>query len=562
MPASRLHRAGDPTPAHARDLTSQALARIQQHLATTGPDPLIITTRHAVATTTSEDLHDLAAAPIWGLARTAQNEHPGRIILIDTDTDPHHLPPATLATALATGEPQLAIRHNTMHIPRLAPAQPPATPTFPPLDPDGTILITGGTGTLGQLLARHLATHHGARHLLLASRHGPDAPGTTELTHDLHHLGATTTITACDTTSPTDLAALLQTIPTQHPLTAVIHLAAVLDDATIETLTPTQLHTVLTPKTDTAWHLHTLTQNHPLTAFILFSSAAGTLGSPGQANYAAANTYLDALAHHRTAHHQPATSLAWGLWATTTTMTAHLTPTDLTRLRRTGLIPLTTPDALNHLDTALTHHQPHLLPMHIQTAALSAQAEAGKLPPPLLGLVRTPLRRAAATSPAENAAAWRERLSGRPEEEQHRLLLDMVRTTIAQILGHPTGATVEADRGLLDLGFDSLSAVELRNQLSAATGLRLPATAAFDYPTAAALARYLQSALNPAGYDPQQTMLAELNRLEAATSALPRGAPRDRLVRAGDDHDQADERQRQRRRGRGHRGHRPAGIRQ
>ncbi|WP_159047072.1 beta-ketoacyl reductase, partial [Streptomyces pactum] len=192
------------------------------------------------------------------------------------------------------------------------------------IDPNGTALITGGTGTLGALLARHLVHHHHVTHLHLTSRRGPDAPGARQLHDELTRAGAHITLTACDTTDPAELANLLATIPREHPLTTVIHTAGTLDDATTTNLTDTQLHTVLRPKIDTATHLHHLTLDHPVTTFVLYSSAAGQLGTAGQANYAAANTYLDALAHHRHAHGQPATSLAWGLWNTRSGMTGHL----------------------------------------------------------------------------------------------------------------------------------------------------------------------------------------------------------------------------------------------
>ncbi|MCK9921408.1 beta-ketoacyl reductase, partial [Frankia sp. AgPm24] len=201
----------------------------------------------------------------------------------------------------------------------------------PAFDPEGTVLITGGTGTLGALLAHHLVQHHGVRHLHLTSRRGPHAPGATDLHHHLTTLGATITITATDTTNPQQLTHLLTTIPPHHPLTSIIHTAGTLHDATLTTLTPTHLHHTLNPKTHAAWNLHHHTQHLPLQHFILFSSIAATLGTPGQANYAAANTFLDTLAHHRHTHGQPATSLAWGLWHQTSTMTSHLDTTDLTR---------------------------------------------------------------------------------------------------------------------------------------------------------------------------------------------------------------------------------------
>ncbi len=184
------------------------------------------------------------------------------------------------------------------------------------LDPEGTVLITGGTGMLGAIFAEHLVTRYGIEHLLLVSRSGPDAPGASELQQRLTGLGAQVAITACDTSNPAELAAALDTIAASHPLTAVIHAAGVLDDAVVTELSPQQLDAVLAAKADAAWHLHHLTADRDLAAFVLFSSAAGILGSPGQANYAAANAFLDALARHRHHTQRRATSVAWGYWQT------------------------------------------------------------------------------------------------------------------------------------------------------------------------------------------------------------------------------------------------------
>ncbi|MDJ1138602.1 beta-ketoacyl reductase, partial [Streptomyces iconiensis] len=269
-----------------------------------------------------------------------------------------------LNTALNTNEPQLALRNGHILLPRLTPTPTPTPetgtgtetgnpPPQPPLNPNGTVLITGATGALGQLIAEHLITHHGIRHLLLTSRRGPHAPHADTLTHHLTQLGAHTTLLPCDTANRQELTNLLTHIPTQHPLTAVIHTAGVLDDALLTDLTPDRIDTTLRPKTDAAHHLHELTTHHPLDAFILFSSITGITGTPGQANYAAANTYLDALAQHRHTLGLPATSLAWGLWQQPHGMTAQLTTTDLTRITRTGITPLTTHEALHLFDTAL-----------------------------------------------------------------------------------------------------------------------------------------------------------------------------------------------------------------
>ncbi|WP_147339741.1 type I polyketide synthase [Actinomadura spongiicola] len=472
----RAEGEGPHDPEHVHALTEQALTLIQNN-----PDTrLIILTHHAIATTPDEPIHDLPAAATWGLLRTAQNEHPEQITLIDTDhPDNKDLIPA----ALATGEPQLAIRNHTLHTPRLTPTTS-KDQQAPDLDPDRTVLITGGTGTLGALIARHLINRHGARNLLLTSRRGLDAPGAHDLATELTQLGANITITACDTTDPHALADLLDGIQ----LTAVIHAAGILDDATITALTPQQLHTVLRPKVDAAWNLHHHTQNHDLAAFILFSSAAGTLGNPGQANYAAANTYLDALAHHRHTNNLPATSIAWGLWSDSSGMTGHLDQADLARLRRTGMIPLSAEDGLAFFDAALAAGSPTVVPVRLDRAAIRAQAETGALPRLLHRLAGVPVRRLAHGADPSSLARDLARRSG---PERRRVVLDLVLAHVAAVLGHAEPEAVEPEQAFRELGFDSLTAVQLRNQLGAATGLRLAPTVVFDHPTATALADHL-----------------------------------------------------------------------
>ncbi|MFC4110942.1 beta-ketoacyl reductase, partial [Micromonospora zhanjiangensis] len=312
---------------------------------------LVVVTRGAVAVTDTDD-PDPDQGAVWGLIRSAQAEHPHRFTLLDTD-QPHLPDPTTL-----THHTELALRNNTLHTTHLTPHTP-TTTTTPTLT--GTILITGGTGALGTITTRHLATHHPHLHLVLASRQGTNAPTAPELTT----LGAD--IRTCDITDPHQLQQLINTLPN---LTAVIHTAGTLHDTPLHKLTPHNLHHTLQVKAHTAHHLHQLTQNHNLTHFITYSSLTGTIGNPGQTAYAAANAYLDTLTTHRHHHHQPATSIAWGPWHLTTGMTAHLTTTDHHRITTTGTTPLTTTHALQLLDQALTTTTPTLIAANLNPTAL------------------------------------------------------------------------------------------------------------------------------------------------------------------------------------------------
>ena len=321
-------------------------------------------------------------------------------------------------------------------------------------------------GCWARSFAEHLVTRYGIKHLLLVSRRGPDAPGADELQQRLAGLGAHVAITACDTSNPAELAAALDTIDAGHPLTAVIHAAGVLDDAVVTELTPQQLDAVLAAKADAAWHLHRLTADRDLAAFVLFSSAAGILGSPGQANYAAANAFLDALARHRHHTQRPATSVAWGYWQTPSGMTAHLNTADLTRLTSTGLTPITSEHGLALFDAALTSQQPNLLASPLNTAALTRRARHNTLDPMLSALV-TSRRQAATASPRTLAAT----LAGQTPQQRLETLTAMVTATTAAVLAHPDPAALDPDRPFKDLGIDSLTALELRNTLNQHTGL-------------------------------------------------------------------------------------------
>ncbi|MEV6932617.1 SDR family NAD(P)-dependent oxidoreductase [Dactylosporangium sp. NPDC051485] len=376
---------------------------------------------------------------------------------------------------------------------------------------DGTVLVTGGTGTLGALVARHLVRVHGVRDLLLVSRSGMDAPGAEELAAEL---GAR--VVACDLADRAAVERLL----VSESVRAVVHTAGVVDDGVVESLTPERLDAVLRPKVDAAWNLHELTGD--LTAFVLFSSAAGVFGSPGQGNYAAANTFLDALAAHRRALGLPAHSLAWGQWARASGLTGRLDERDLARLSRSGIVPLADDEALALLDAATGSDRAALAPVRIDLAALREQAAHGALPATLTALAGPPGRRPAA---ARNDApgpdgALAARLAGVPEADRPGVVVDLVRAQVATVLGHAGPETVQPNRGFVDLGFDSLTAVELRNRLTAATGFRLPATLVFDYPDSTSLAGFLLAQLGDAAPAPAtDPVLGELERLERVLAA-------------------------------------------
>ncbi|MFI7650770.1 type I polyketide synthase, partial [Micromonospora sp. NPDC049460] len=480
-----------PGPVHG--LLAEVLGVLQGWLAAerhTGGSRLVVLTRGAVAVDDDAEVADLAGAAVWGLLRSAQAEHPGRFLLVDVD-DPDRSA-AALAGLLSADEPQAAVRDGVVRVPRLVAATESDAPA-PSLDPDGTVLVTGGTGALGALTARHLVTRHGVRHLVLTSRRGADADGVADLLAELADLGATATVEACDAADRNALAALLDRIDPAHPLTGVVHSAGVLADRTLTSLTAESLAEVLRPKVDAAAHLHELTAGLDLGLFVTYSSAAGVTGSPGQANYAAANAFLDALAHRRRAAGRPALSLAWGPWAESGGgMTAALDRADTDRLARAGVRPLPQADGLALFDAALLTGRSVAVPMTVDGPALRAQAEAGTLPSVLRGLVRTPRRRAARTGPARTAALT-DQLAGLDREERAAALLRLVLDQVAAVLGYADAAAVEAARPFTDLGFDSLTAVELRNRLGAVTGLRLPATLVFDHPTPLALADHLDA---------------------------------------------------------------------
>ncbi|NUS73202.1 MAG: SDR family NAD(P)-dependent oxidoreductase [Corynebacteriales bacterium] len=439
---------------------------------------LVFITRDAF----SESNSDPAAAAIWGLIRSAQTENPGRFVLLDIDSN--GLPDGTIAAALHTGEEQLAIRGDRLFVPRLSKVNTASEALF---DSSGTILLTGGTGELGSQVARHLVTTYGANDLLLTSRRGADAPGASTLATELAAHGARVRFASCDTADYSALGQVIDSVG--DSLTTVIHLAGVLDDALITSMTTDQLDTVLRAKVDSAWNLHEHTKNLDLRAFILFSSAAGTLGTPGQGNYAAANAFLDSLAQLRRNVGLPAQSLAWGLWEQRSTMTTALSDADVARMARMGVGAMPTEQALGLLDAAMASGETTVTPIRLDTAAVR---KSGEIPPILRSLVRVSTQKPATVASGNELI---DRLMPLTNREREHLLLELLSDHIGAVLGHEQSTTINTKRAFKELGFDSLMAVELRNRLNAETGLRLPVTLTFDHPTPVALAQHLKKQL-------------------------------------------------------------------
>jgi NADPH:quinone reductase-like Zn-dependent oxidoreductase/NAD(P)-dependent dehydrogenase (short-subunit alcohol dehydrogenase family) len=348
-------------------------------------------------------------------------------------------------------------------------------------DPDGWVVISGGTGTLGRLVARRLA-EQGARRLLLLSRRGPHAPGADELLAALRDAGASVDVVACDVADREQLAAVLGHARQSAPLTAVVHAAGITDDVMSDALTTQRLAGVMAAKAIPPWNLHELTAEDDLAGFVLFSSPAGVFGSAGQAAYAAANATLDALAAFRRHAGLPATSIAWGLCEQRSDITARLTDVDRARMRRNGVLPLPTPAALDLFDAARHSHHPVVIAAHL-TGALAHRTGA-------------PAPRTATTAPsAGHVSGVISQLTVLRPAERDLAILNLIRAQAAIVLGHTDSGIIEPHQPFLELGFDSLTAVELRNRLSTTTGLHLSATLTFDHPTPHALAESIGAML-------------------------------------------------------------------
>ncbi|GAA0223767.1 type I polyketide synthase [Cryptosporangium japonicum] len=470
-------------------------------------DPSVVDSRLVVVTTgavaTGEAPPEPVGAAVRAFFRSAQRENPDRFLLVDLDDRPasRSALPALVADLTATGptEPDVAIRDGRLLVPRLVPLP---VPTAAAADGagarsdwpgGGTVVVTGATGLLGGLVARHLVTAHGVRHLTLVSRRGPDAPAAAGLREDLVAAGAEVDFRAGDVGDRDALSDLLADIRRRRPLTAVVHTAGVVDDGLVTTLTAERVRAVLHPKVRAGAYLDELTRDDDLRAFVVFSSLSSVAGGAGQAGYAAANAYLEALVARRRATGRSAVALAWGPWAPVdgAGMTGGLTAVDTLRMRRGGLVPLTRDDGLAIFDRALTAPtEPVLVTARFDLAALKRKP-AGDVPALLRALVPAPKPGGAPGGRRPAAKGWDGALAGLEPERRAVVLLDLVRAEVAAVLGHASVERIRPDKPFKDLGFDSLTAVELRNQLTTATGVRLPATLVFDHPSPGALSTYL-----------------------------------------------------------------------
>ncbi|MFJ5262506.1 type I polyketide synthase [Streptomyces sp. NPDC088387] len=498
-----------------------ATAALVQALGDAGINaPLWCATRDAVAHGTADTVTGFAQAQVWGLGRVAALEHPDRWGgLVDLPAEIGPQTAVRLAALLGeaagsgdkSGEDQVVIRESGTYGRRLehAPARAGA-----PWKPSGTVLVTGATGAVGAAVARWLAAE-GAEHLLLTSRRGTEAPGAADLVRELTEAGAEVTLVSCDVADREAVAALLDSVPDERPLTAVLHLAGVLDDGVLDGLTPERFTGVLAPKADAARHLHELTADHDLSAFVLFSSLTATVGGAGQANYAAANSYLDALAEHRRAAGLPATSVAWGPWGGDG-MAAHGNVRSAARAM--GMSVLDPGRALTALHRALDGGDTTVTVADVNWTVFAPAFTSGR-PSALLSALPETQRGAGGQDGAGAVDGFAEKLAGLTGGERDRALQELVCGQAAAVLGYGGADAVEPTTAFRDLGFDSLTSVDLRNRISNAAGVPLPATLIFDYATPAALAKHLGTELAGAD-DSVDSVVAELDRVASRLGDL------------------------------------------
>nr|WP_167349801.1 HAD-IIIC family phosphatase [Kitasatospora purpeofusca] len=484
-------------PARARAVLDRTLEQLREWLAQDRPAGarLVVVTRRAVPTGAEPDdaaVH-LDHAPVWGLARAARAENPGRIVLVDVDADAAEpVDEAAVHAAVRSGRPELALRGGRVYAPELRRGR--AEPAGDPAAAlgTGTVLITGGTSGLGAQVARHAAAL-GARHLLLLSRRGPGAEGAEELRAELTAAGARVTVRACDVADREQLAAALREIPEEFPLTAVVHSSGVLRDGLLGSIGADDLDAVLRPKVDAVWHLHELTAGARLSAFVAFSSVAGVLGGAGQGGYAAANAFLDALMQQRRRTGRPGLSVAWGLWAEATGMTGHLDEADLERINRGGITALGTAQGLGLLDAALTGDPGDGLLLAVALNEPVLRATGPDLLPPLLAGLFPPRRRAGARRAAGSAGS-----AGRPALDSREATVDRLRYRFARTMGFDT-AELDVAASLVGQGLDSVMAMQIRGLVESDFGQTLPVASMFNGASVESIADRLMAGAGEAG---------------------------------------------------------------
>ncbi|MET8422894.1 type I polyketide synthase [Nocardia sp. NPDC004860] len=521
---------GTNQPRALRDELALMLRQLQTWLAAPpfADTKLLILTRGVQAAEADEDVSDLVGASVWALVRTAQWEHPHRIVQVDLDEAGVSLD--QIATVLRLDEPELALRRGEFLARRLRSGIDPVATQDPgftgsgpsAFDPDRTVLITGGTGKIGGIIARHLVSAYGARHLLLTSRSGGNADGIAELTAELGAQGAEVTVAVCDAGDHDALAEAIDGVPAAHPVGAVVHLAATLADATFAALTEAQLDAVLPAKANGAWHLHELTQHLDLSMFVLFSSSAGAFGWAGQANYTAANVFLDSLARYRHRRGLPATAMAWGWWAEDTSNTGGLDDKGRARLGRMGLTPMPTAAAMELFDAALGTGQPYVLPIGLDLTRLTAAEPTGE-PAPLFRAL-APARPQAAQQ-AGDSTELAARMAGLGPAERHQAMTDLLKTPVSIVLGYATPDAVQPDRPFAEMGLDSLSSIELGARLRAMTGVKLGNAVIYQHPTVRLLAKHVLDQVTPRAAELAAPIVAEVELLLERLSEIYEGGP-------------------------------------
>ncbi|HEX6528126.1 MAG TPA: SDR family NAD(P)-dependent oxidoreductase, partial [Streptosporangiaceae bacterium] len=479
------------------------------------------TTEGGVRTGRDDPLTRPHQAQVWGLGRVVALEQPkqwgGLIDLPDAVSDSSLARVAAALTGIGH-EDQIAVRSSGTYVRRLVRAPLGDGPAEKPWRPHGTVLITGGTGGIGSHIARWSA-RNGAEHLLLTSRQGPDAPGAAELAVQLTELGARVTIAPCDVTNRDALARLIANIPADVPLTAVVHTAGVAQQFTNVSDTSLEEFTAaISAKVIGATHLDELLGETNLDAFILFSSSAGVWGSGHNGAYAAGNSFLDSFAERRSARGRPTTAIAWGAWGGDGMATIDGI---VEYMGRRGVRQMPPELAITAMTQAIEHNEASLTVADLDWGRFVRAFTSGR-PSPLLDEIpeaQHALEKADAGADAEPIrTAITERLHDLSADGQTKLLLEAVCTEIAAVLRHSTTDTISTGKTFMELGFDSLTAIELRNRLASATGLKLGGSVIFDHPTPVGLARYLRAELLQDHDDDPTSIFAELDTLERSIS--------------------------------------------